>query len=64
MLDRVNHRRNYLDSDLDDATIQTLRMHSNTGRPLGDESFLDMLENKVGKVLRSLKQGRKRKVGK
>jgi len=61
MLDRVNSWRDYLAEGLDDATVQALRKHSNTGRPLGDETFLDMLENKLGKVLRPLKQGRKRK---
>jgi hypothetical protein len=29
--------------------------------PLGDDSFVDMLELKLNKVLRPLKQGRKRK---
>jgi len=64
MLDRVGNWREYLESGLDDATIGLLRKHSNTGRPLGDESFLDTLESKAGKVLRPLKQGRKRKVEK
>jgi len=30
-------------------------------RPLGDDSFVDMLELKLNKILRPLKQGRKRK---
>jgi len=64
MLDRVSNWREYLDGGLDDATIGILRKHSNTGRPLGGESFLDMLEQKVGRVLRPLKQGRKRRVEK
>jgi len=29
--------------------------------PLGDDSFVDMLELKLNKILRPLKQGRKRK---
>ncbi len=36
-----------------------LRMHSNTGRPLGDDSFVDMLELKLDEILRPLKRGRK-----
>jgi len=64
MLDRVSNWQEYLDSALDDATVEILRKHSNTGRPLGDVSFLDMLERKAGKVLRPLKRGRKRKDGK
>ncbi len=61
MLDRVANWQAYLESDLDDATIDALRMHTKTGRPLGDDSFVDMLELKLGKILRPLKQGRKRK---
>jgi putative transposase len=61
MLDRVANWQSFLESDLDDATINALRMHTKTGRPLGDESFVDMLELKLDKILRPLKQGRKRK---
>ncbi|MDQ6954825.1 MAG: transposase [Mariprofundaceae bacterium] len=60
MLDRISDWQAYLDSDLDDATMATLRTHTQTGRPLGDDSFVDMLELNAGRVLRSLKQGRKR----
>ncbi len=59
MLDQVANWQAYLESDLDDATIKTLKMHSNTGRPLGDDSFVDMLELKLDKSLRPLKRGRK-----
>jgi len=61
MLDRAANWHAYLESDLDDATIDVLRMHTKTGRPLGDDSFTDMLELKLDKVLRPLKRGRKRK---
>jgi len=61
MLDRVSNWREYLDSALDGTTVDILRKHSNTGRPLGDESFLAMLEQKAGRVLRPLQQGRKKK---
>jgi len=64
MLDRVSNWREYLEYGLDDATISLLRKHSNTGRPLGDESFLATLEQKAGRVLRPLKPGRKRKAEK
>jgi len=53
-----------LESDLDDETIDAIRMHTKTGRPLGDNFFVDMLELKLGKILRPLKRGRKRKSGK
>ncbi|MDX8396186.1 MAG: transposase [Mariprofundaceae bacterium] len=60
MLERVGNWQKYLNGGIDDVTVEALRMHSKTGRPLGDESFLDMLEYKVGKVLRPLKKGRKK----
>jgi len=60
MLNRVENWQAYLESDLDEKTINTLKMHSKTGRPLGDDPFVDMLELKLDKVLRPLKQGRKR----
>jgi len=61
MLERVSNWKTFLESDLSDATIDALRLHARTGRPLGDDSFVDMLESKLNKVLRPLKQGRKRK---
>jgi len=61
MLERVNDWQGYLNSELADEVVQALRMHSKTGRPLGDTSFLDKLEMQVGKVLRPLAKGRKRK---
>jgi len=51
----------YLESNMDDATINTLRMHSRTGRPLCADAFVDMLELNLDKILRPLKQSRKRK---
>jgi len=61
MLERVANWQAYLESDLDDETIDAIRMHTKTGRPLGNDSFVDMLELKLGKMLRPLKRGRKRK---
>ncbi|MDQ6965136.1 MAG: transposase [Mariprofundales bacterium] len=61
MLSRVSDWQAYLASGVDDTTMSALRMHSKTGRPLGTDSFVDMLELKLDKVLRPLKPGRKRK---
>ncbi|MDQ6966591.1 MAG: transposase [Mariprofundaceae bacterium] len=63
MLDRVNDWRSYLESDLDESTKEVFRMHGRTGRPLGDETFLQHLEQLAGRMLRPQKPGRKR-VGK
>jgi len=60
MLERVPNWQVYLDSDLDDKSMAALKMHSNTGRPLGDDAFIDSMELQAGKVLRPLRRGRKR----
>jgi len=61
MMERVRHWQTYLSSDLDDAVVESLRKHTKTGRPLGEDTFVDMLELRLGRVLRPLKQGRKKK---
>jgi len=60
MLDRVDDWQGYLDSGLDDASIELVRKHSRTGRPLGDDAFVDRLESQSARILRPQKQGRKR----
>jgi len=60
MLNRVNDWRAYLDSGLDESTKETFRLHGRTGRPLGDEAFLESIERIAGRVLRPQKPGRKK----
>ncbi|MDQ6987190.1 MAG: transposase [Mariprofundaceae bacterium] len=60
MLARISDWRTYLDCGLDEAMKKTLQLHGRTGRPLGDESFLDKLEQMAGRSLRPHKPGRKR----
>ena len=45
----------------DPDTLKDLRRHTRTGRPLGDESFLERVERLTGRSLRPGKPGRKRK---
>ena len=58
---RVADWRAYLDLETADETIERLRLHERTGRPLGDAAFLDHLERLVGHSLRPGKPGRPRK---
>jgi len=60
MLNRVNDWRVYLNSDLDESTKETFRLHGRTGRPLGNETFLENIERIAGRSLRPQKPGRKR----
>ena len=55
---RVADWRAYLDLETPDETIERLRLHERTGRPLGGQAFLDRLERLVGLNLRPGKPGR------
>ena len=44
-----------------DSEFILLRKHTSTGRPLGDERFIEKLEQLTGRVLRERKRGPKRK---
>ena len=50
-----------LDSALREEELKDLREHGRTGRPLGDATFLERLENIVGRPLKPQKRGPKPK---
>jgi putative transposase len=39
--------------------IKLLRSHERTGRPLGDEEFLETLEENLGRIVKKQKPGPK-----
>jgi hypothetical protein len=45
----------------EEEELKELRGHGRTGRPLGDEAFLERLEGLVGRVLKPQKGGRPKK---
>ena len=51
----------HLDVEPDPETVQRLRRHEGTGRPLGGERFVKKLEALVGRILRPGKPGPKPK---
>ncbi len=53
--------RNFCDSARPQGELEELRKHVRTGRPLGDEAFLDRLEGLVERVLKPKKAGRPKK---
>ncbi|MBF0416383.1 MAG: transposase [Magnetococcales bacterium] len=59
MLDLVPDWSLFLASRLADETMETLRKHEQTGRPLGNEVFLDKLETQLKRILKPQKPGRK-----
>jgi len=46
---------------LDDEVVASIRRQTHTGRPLGSDSFLSMLEHILGRRVRALPVGRPRK---
>ena len=51
----------FLDSALPEEELRDIRGHNRTGRPLGDETFLEHLEQIVGRVVKPQKRGPKPK---
>ncbi|MEO5347889.1 MAG: transposase [Magnetococcus sp. YQC-9] len=59
LLAMVQDWSEFLASGLPDETLDTLRRHERTGRPLGSEPFLDKLETQLQRILKPQKPGRK-----
>lgn len=57
----IENWREYLQDDNDEVNNKLLLKHINTGRPLGDDRFIDEAEKLVGKELRIKKPGPKKK---
>ena len=51
----------FLSVDVQKSEIERFRKHDRTGRPLGDNSFIKKLESSLGRRLRPLKPGPKKK---
>ena len=61
MLNLVNDWLEYLGQQDPDAH-KSIRMHTNTGRPLGDDALIEKVEAITGRDLRKKKPGPKRKM--
>jgi len=57
----VGNWRAFLRAKEDEATLEAIRRHGRTGRPLGDLRFLRRLEKRLGRSLVPGKPGRPRK---
>ena len=58
----IGNWRELLASDLTDKEYETIRRHERTGHPMGDVSFLGMLEKLTGRFFQRQKLARKRKI--
>ena len=60
MLERVNQWSDYLSVN-DSERLDLMRKHQRTGRPLGNDAFLQYMETLVGRTVRPAKPGPKMK---
>jgi putative transposase len=60
MLDHFDDWPGFLGQTDTTVTRQELRTHAKSGRPAGDEDFINRLEEKTGRALQKRKPGRKR----
>jgi putative transposase len=61
LLEEISDWRRYLQEEEDGNLVNEIRKCSLTGRPCGDEAFIEMLEQRFSRRLKPLPQGRPRK---
>ena len=59
MLKRFPDWKDYLEGYQSTELLQKVRKHTRTGRPLGNEDFIETLESLTGRTLKPRKPGRK-----
>jgi len=59
MLERFPNWAGYLAQNHSKEMLDSIRKHARTGRPLGDENFIEKLESLTGRSLKPQKPGRK-----
>ncbi|MEM9469284.1 MAG: transposase, partial [Pseudomonadota bacterium] len=52
----------FLARPMDEQELKKIQTHLQTGRPRGNDAFLDMIEEKIGRSVRPQKRGRKPKM--
>ena len=61
LLELVGDWKKFLSDPIDRDSVERLRTHERTGRPLGNEGFVSKLEKRLHRVLHPRKPGRKPK---
>lgn len=59
LVSRIGDWRRYLDAGTDAQSVDVLRRHTRTDRPISSEAFITELEARLGRALRSRKPGPK-----
>ena len=57
--EEIGNWASFINQDETEESIKNLRAHLDSGRPLGDEGFVEKLEKMTGRTLKKLKAGRK-----
>jgi len=59
MTNEITNWAEYISGEESEKDLLLFRSHSNTGRPLGEKEFIDLLEKKTGRILHRQKPGPK-----
>lgn len=59
VLSEINNWKSYLLEEEEQALTRLLKLHANTGRPLGDNNFIKQIEGLTGRILHKQKPGPK-----
>jgi len=57
----IQNWEDFLNRPMDVSEMKSVQTHLQTGRPRGNDLFLDMVENEIGRSVRPKKRGRKKK---
>lgn len=60
----IQNWEDFLNRPMDVSEMKSIQTHLQTGRPRGNDLFLDMIEKKIGRTVRPQKRGRKKKIAK
>ena len=60
MISKINDWSSYLRESERESDKELFRLHARTGRPLGDEKFLNDLEKTTGRILKRRRSGPKK----
>ena len=58
----IQNWEDFLNRPMDVSEMKSVQTHLQTGRPRGNDLFLDMIENEIGRSVRPQKRGRKKKI--
>jgi len=61
VLDMVEDWKAFLRNGVRQADIERFKLHERTGRPLGNEEFVGVIDQRLSRILKAQRPGRKRK---